>query len=96
MTRLKAGNEQIKLVPRVLFDGWTKSDYLELFSDSAIMMSLGKFMAQQLKVSHATIVVCICVYIIKTCGCYMTSFQSHGFDGAVLEVWSQLGGHHRK
>ena len=55
MMRLKTSNELVKLVPRILFDGWTKKDYLELFSDSANIASLGKTMAQLMKVGSYTV-----------------------------------------
>jgi len=41
----------VKIVPRILFDGWTMSDFLELFTDLTHMNSLGSVLKQQLQVS---------------------------------------------
>ena len=62
MARLKTSNELVQLVPRVLFDSWTKSDYLELFSNSVNTASLGKSMAQQLKVGN------LCCFLLLVLG----------------------------
>ena len=51
MAALKEANDEVKIVPRILFDGWTKSDYLELFTDLDHMNSLGSVLKQQLQVS---------------------------------------------
>ncbi len=50
MEKLKEAHSGVKIVPRVLFDGWSKSDYLELFSDLKHMNSLGNVLKQQFKV----------------------------------------------
>lgn len=58
--------KNVKIVPRVLFEGFRGQDYSSLFSDSHLQKSLCKTL---------TAVV-----------------SEHGFDGVVLELWSQVAG----
>ncbi|MBN3294952.1 CHID1 protein, partial [Amia calva] len=70
MKALKKTNKNIKIWPRLLFDGWSYEDY-----DSA----LGSEDEIELMAREAVEVA-----------------QAKGFDGFVLEMWSQLGGHRRE
>lgn len=67
-------------------------DYQELFASEQKRVQLAKFLSQELVVSKATNTHCIpemqMLFILST--------QKYKFDGAVLEIWSQLGGHYRK
>ncbi|XP_064406555.1 chitinase domain-containing protein 1-like isoform X2 [Halichondria panicea] len=69
LSDVRAGASSVRIVPRLLFEGWSGQDYRELFADDARMLKI----AQEL---------------IKT-------LKGHGLDGAVLELWSQLSGHHK-
>ncbi|XP_064605249.1 chitinase domain-containing protein 1-like [Liolophura sinensis] len=55
-----------KIVPRILFDGWTGADYKAVFTNEDLM---------------------------EDCVDTMVNFiQEQKFGGAVIEIWSQLGG----
>ena len=47
----KRGGGGVKIVPRVLFEGWSLAQYQQLFADDEIEMKLAEFLAQQLMVS---------------------------------------------
>lgn len=65
MGRLKG-----KVVPRVLFDGWTGQDYMDLFRSEEERSEVATLIAD--------------------------TVEQRGFDGIVLELWSQLGGQAKK
>ncbi|XP_003382825.2 PREDICTED: chitinase domain-containing protein 1-like [Amphimedon queenslandica] len=65
----KEGGGGVKIVPRLLFEGWTMNDYQELFSSESKRLKLAVFITEQI--------------------------ANYRFDGAVLEIWSQLGGHYK-
>ena len=67
---MKAGGREVKVLPRVLFEGWSLADFMDIFADLEKMETLGGYMAQQLKVSDLRIFeqrsyvcmsVCLCV-----------------------------------
>lgn len=65
MAEVKAGGNGVKVVPRVLFEGWSMNDFLELFADLAKMESLGNYIGRQLEVSVRT---CVCTHVcMYTC-----------------------------
>lgn len=61
--------EGLRIVPRLLFEGWSMRDYQALFANPAKKTELADYIAHMV--------------------------EHHEFDGVVLEVWSQLGGHHK-
>lgn len=69
VAEVKSNGERVKILPRVLFEGWSVDDYMKLFADDRMMREVAEFIAQ--------------------------TIESYGFDGIVLEIWSQLGGHHK-
>ena len=44
------GVNGVKVLPRVLFEGWSMSDYLDMFADLEKMEALGDYIGRQLKV----------------------------------------------
>ena len=48
---MKASNSKIKIVPRLLFEGWSMSNYQQLFSSTADMQTLADFIRDKLHVS---------------------------------------------
>ena len=48
---MKASNNKIKMVPRLLFEGWSISNYQQLFSSEADMQTLANFIKDNLNVS---------------------------------------------
>ena len=100
----------MKILPRLLLEGWSMADFQEVFASEASMKEVGNFIVKNLKVST-----CMCFNYIKQkhlriatlymhnqeilfhCSVDFPLFpQKHKFDGMVLEVWSQLGGHYKR
>ena len=48
---MRAGGEGVKVVPRILFEGWSMTDFLDIFADPAKMEALGNYIGRQLRVS---------------------------------------------
>ncbi|KAJ8280982.1 hypothetical protein GJAV_G00061770 [Gymnothorax javanicus] len=67
---VKKANKKVKLLPRLLFDGWSYQDYMHLLESEDEIEELGREVVDVAK--------------------------AKGFDGFVLEMWSQLGGSKRK
>ncbi|KAG9352580.1 hypothetical protein JZ751_020994 [Albula glossodonta] len=67
---VKKGNKKIRMLPRLLFDGWSYQDYMSVLESEDEIEELGREVVEVAK--------------------------AEGFDGFVLEMWSQLGGHKRK
>lgn len=63
-------DKKTKMVPRVLFDGWTGQQYQKLFSSEDHQEDCSKAIVDFIK--------------------------ENKFDGAVIEIWSQLGGQAKK
>ena len=72
MAKLKEANSMVKIVPRILFDGWTKSDYLELFTDSALMTSVGNVIRQQLEVMLPLCSLCVLLFFPPLLCCVLS------------------------
>ena len=47
---VRAGKREVKVVPRVLFEGWSMTDFMDIFADVEKMESLGDYIGRQLKV----------------------------------------------
>jgi chitinase domain-containing protein 1 len=69
MKDVKRGRDNVKIVPRLLFEGWSANSLLGLFRYEDRMQSVAETIAHFL--------------------------ESKKFDGCVLEIWSQLGGHYK-
>lgn len=50
---MKAGGREVKVLPRVLFEGWSLTDFMDVFADLAKMEALGDYIGRQLRVSNA-------------------------------------------
>lgn len=67
---VKSGGREVKVVPRVLFEGWSMADFMDIFADLAKMESLGDYIGRQLKVRVSVLLssmrcfcVCVCVLL---------------------------------
>ncbi|KAK9516606.1 hypothetical protein VZT92_024526 [Zoarces viviparus] len=67
---IRKSNKKVRMVPRLVFDGWSYQDYMRVVGSEDEIEELGSEL----------------VDVAKT----------EGFDGFVLEFWSQLGGKKRK
>ncbi|XP_023675406.1 chitinase domain-containing protein 1 isoform X1 [Paramormyrops kingsleyae] len=67
---VKKSNKKMKMLPRLLFDGWSYQDYMSVLDSEDEIEELGREVVEVAK--------------------------AEGFDGYVLELWSQLGGNKRK
>ncbi|XP_036374596.1 chitinase domain-containing protein 1 isoform X1 [Megalops cyprinoides] len=67
---VRKSNKKVRILPRLLFDGWSYQDYISVLDSEDEIEELGRE----------------AVEVAKT----------EGFDGFVLELWSQLGGNKRK
>ena len=97
---VRRGGSGVKIVPRILLEGWTMADFQEVFASEATMTQVAEFAARNLQVyiqaeiHGATYIHRSIVYM--SVGIYISFLQKHRFDGMVLEVWSQLGGHYKR
>jgi chitinase domain-containing protein 1 len=66
VNELRRSDRNTRIVPRVLFEGWSMDDYQKLFTSEKKRTNLAAFLSGQL--------------------------IQYRFDGAVFEIWSQLGG----
>ena len=83
---MRRAGSGVKIVPRVLLEGWTMADYQEVFASEHSMTQVAEFTVQNLQVLNFSLLSLV-VLVTHIIG------QKHKFDGMVLEVWSQLGGH---
>ncbi|KAL4642167.1 chitinase domain-containing protein 1 isoform X1 [Arapaima gigas] len=67
---VKKSNRKLKILPRLLFDGWSYKDYISVLDSEDEIEELGREVVEVAK--------------------------AEGFDGYVLELWSQLGGNKKK
>ena len=47
---VRDGGEGVKIVPRVLLEGWTMADFQEVFATDSSMAQVGQFLVERLKV----------------------------------------------
>ena len=90
----EAGDGRVKMVPRLLFEGWSLTSYQELFSSLADMRNskLADFIKKKLHVSVSQWFGSFLSVLSGWC----VLMKEYKFDGVVLEIWSQLGGRYRK
>ena len=48
---VRKSGDKLKIVPRILFEGWSIEAYQQLFASTELKRSLGNFIAEQLSVS---------------------------------------------
>ena len=51
VTEVKSGGKGVKILPRVLFEGWSVDDYMKLFADQRMMQKVAEFITQSVEVS---------------------------------------------
>ena len=51
LAEVRANGDGVKIVPRVLFEGWSATDYQNLFKSSSKMKELAEYLAQRTVVS---------------------------------------------
>ena len=47
---MKSSGGGVKILPRVLFEGWSVDDYMKLFADDRMMREVAEFIAQTIEV----------------------------------------------
>ena len=52
VAEVKASGNGVKILPRILFEGWSVADFRGIFTDLEKMTSLGNYMRSQLEVSR--------------------------------------------
>ena len=50
MSDVRGEDDGVKIVPRVLLEGWTMADFQEVFATDASMAQVGQFLVERLKV----------------------------------------------
>ncbi len=59
---MRAGASSVRIVPRLLFEGWSGQDYRELFADDARMLKIAQELIKTLKVTnYAPLVLDLCL-----------------------------------
>ena len=51
---MRSGGKGVKILPRVLFEGWSVNDYMELFANERMMHEVAEFIMQFVDVSECT------------------------------------------
>ena len=52
---MRSGGKGVKILPRVLFEGWSVNDYMSLFASEKMMLEVAEFITQFVDVSDCTI-----------------------------------------
>ncbi|TMS05253.1 Chitinase domain-containing protein 1 [Larimichthys crocea] len=87
---VRKSNKKIRMVPRLLFDGWSYQDYVSVLGSEDEIEELGSELVDVAKVIRCC---CSALNPIRQC-CFSNdsvALQTEGFDGFTLELWSQLG-----
>lgn len=50
VAEVKSSGEGVKILPRVLFEGWSVDDYMKLFADDRMMREVAEFITQTIEV----------------------------------------------
>ena len=48
---VRSGGDGVKIVPRLLLEGWTMADFREVFASESSMKQVADFVVERLKVS---------------------------------------------
>ena len=51
---VRAGGKEVKVLPRLLFEGWSMADYQALFANEGNMKDVADFIVKNLKVQYET------------------------------------------
>ncbi len=49
---MRSGASGVRIVPRLLFEGWSGQDYRELFADDDMMLKISQELIRTLKVTN--------------------------------------------
>ena len=52
VAEVRSNSQKVKILPRVLFEGWSASDYMTLFADDKLMREVAQFITKFVDVSH--------------------------------------------
>ena len=50
VAEVRSGGKGVKILPRVLFEGWSVEDYMKLFSDHSRMQEVADFITRTVEV----------------------------------------------
>ena len=56
---MRSGGDGVKIVPRVLVEGWTMADFREVFASETSMIQVADFLVERLKVREGGETSCI-------------------------------------
>ena len=51
VAEVRSRGEGVKVLPRLLFEGWSVNDYMNLFADQQMMLEAAEYITQSVKVS---------------------------------------------
>ena len=51
VSEVRSGGKGVKILPRVLFEGWSVNDYMALFASERMMQEVAEFITQSVDVS---------------------------------------------
>ena len=53
VAEVKSSGKGVKILPRVLFEGWSVDDYMKLFADERMMEKVAEFITQSVEVTDS-------------------------------------------
>ena len=54
VSEVRSDGKGVKILPRVLFEGWSVNDYMALFASERMMQEVAEFITQSVDVSDPT------------------------------------------
>ena len=51
VAEVRSGSKTVKILPRILFEGWSVNDYMSLFASERMMQEVAEFITQSVDVS---------------------------------------------
>ena len=60
VAEVRSGSKTVKILPRILFEGWSVNDYMSLFASERMMQEVAEFITQFVDVSD-------CIYATYMC-----------------------------
>ena len=69
---MRSGGKGVKILPRVLFEGWSVNDYMALFASERMMQEVAEFITQSIDVSDCNLYnyfssLINCMYMLHAC-----------------------------
>lgn len=64
---MKSNGKGVKILPRVLFEGWSVNDYMTLFADERMTQEVAEFITQSIDVSDFSLQIHINVHSVHDC-----------------------------